>query len=63
MKQDLTQQSDNELSLLVFNTEWLYTSMHKRDFFETIDDLFIYTKNQLDILKQDIADDLQETNK
>lgn len=60
-KQDLTQYSDDELSLLVFNTESLYEGRHWPGFFETIDDLFVYTEAQMDVLKQDLADDLEES--
>jgi len=32
MKQDITMYSDSELSLLVFNDEYLYSMHHKRGF-------------------------------
>ncbi len=62
-KQDLREYSDNELSLLVFNDEDLYLERHRRGFLNVIDELFIYTDAQLEVLKQDLADDLEEENK
>jgi len=59
-KQDLRQYSDNELSLLVFNDEGLYKMRHKRYFMETINDLFVYTSDQLSVLEEDLAEDLKE---
>lgn len=61
-KQDLTQYSDNELSLVVMNDEWLY-SMRRRilrgpDGF--LSDFFIYTDEQLETLIADIKEDLGE---
>lgn len=60
MKQDLTQYSENELSLLVFNDEGLYLMRRKSYFFETLEEFFIYTPEQLDVLKEDLKADLEE---
>lgn len=59
-KEDLRNYSDDELSLRVFNDEILYDIRHKRDFIEVIDDIFIYTEEQLNILKNDLINDLNE---
>lgn len=59
-KQDLTNYSEIELSLLVFNDEGLYNMRHKRNFLNTIDELFIYTDDQLEVLKQDLEEDANE---
>ena len=59
-KQDLTQYSDQELSLLVFNTESLY--LYRRDFRllkALLDESFYYTMDQLEVLEQDILEDLK----
>ncbi len=56
-KRDLTEYSDNELSLMVFNEEWLYSMRGKPSLFDTIDEFFIYTDDQLEVLKQDLKDD------
>lgn len=59
-KQDLTQYSDSELSLLVFNEEWLYNDRHKPWFIDSLEEFFIYSAKQLGELKQDIQADLEE---
>ena len=59
-RQDLRDYSDNELSLLVFNDEGLYNMRHKRDFIEFINEYFIYTDDQLEVLKADLEDDRKE---
>ena len=60
MKQNLRQYSDEELSLQVMNSESLYLDRHKKYFYDTIKELFIYSKAQLEVLKQDLQDDLRE---
>jgi hypothetical protein len=59
-RQDLTQYSDSELSLHVFNDETLYRMCHRSGFDEVIDQLFIYTPEQWHELAQDLGDDLEE---
>lgn len=59
-RQDLTDYSDQELSLLVFNDEYLYTRRHSRGFKELIDSLFSYNIDQWQVLEQDLKDDLEE---
>ena len=59
-KQDLREHSNSELSLLVFNDEGLYNDRHKPWFIDSLDDLFIFSSEQLKELKQDIQDDLEE---
>lgn len=55
--QDLTQYGSAELALLVFNTEYLYNSRHNEDLIDILDELFIYTLEQLDELVQDLEED------
>jgi hypothetical protein len=57
MKQDIRQYSDNELSLLVFNDEYLYLRRFRAGFAQMIDEMFEYTSEQLDVLIQDINDE------
>lgn len=57
MKQDLTEYSDNELSLLVFNDEWLYRQRNRRGFIDTLKEFFLFTDEQLETLKQDLEDE------
>jgi len=56
---DLTGYSDSELSLHVFNDEYLYRQRHKNSLGETLDQLYIYTPEQYQELLQDLEDDLQ----
>ena len=58
--EDLTRYSDQELSLMVFNDEYLYNQRHNSGFSDLIDELFIYTEEQKDELIQDLTDDLEE---
>lgn len=53
-KQDITDRSNVELSLIVMNDEDLYFLRKSKGFLKLIDRLFIYNKEQLFILKQDI---------
>lgn len=59
-KQDLREQSDNELSLIVFNDENLYKNIHHSWFLGHIRDEFKFTQKQLEVLLEDISDDYQE---
>lgn len=61
MKQDIREHSDQELSLWVFNDEGLYIQRHRRDFLATVAELFEYTPEQLEVLKQDLEDDASES--
>lgn len=54
MKTDITMHSDNELSLLVFNDEDFYRMRKRHDFLNFIEELFIYTPEQLEVLKHDL---------
>ena len=56
-KEDLTEQCDNELVLVVNNDEWLYNQRTKSNFLEVIDELFIYTSIQLDILREGLKNE------
>ncbi len=60
-KQDLTEYSNNELSLLVFNTEYLYRMRRNvRKLMQEIDEVYLYNDEQLTVLLQDIKEDLGE---
>lgn len=59
-KLDITQQSKRELSLLVFNTESLYSIRQTFHFIDVIKDLYIYTDEQLEVLEQDLRDEEAE---
>jgi hypothetical protein len=53
--QDLKKYSENELSLLVFNTEYLYNLIDNEDLLlSVLDNKYIYSKSQLSILLEDI---------
>lgn len=57
MKTDLTEYGEEELSLNVFNDEGLYLRRRDVDFLGLIDEIFIYTKPQLEELKNDLIED------
>lgn len=57
-KQDLTEYSDGELSLWVFNDEGLYRMRRKKDLLlETLKEIFIFTDAQLKELEADLEAD------
>jgi len=56
-KQDIREHSDQELSLLVFNDEYLYLRRHRSDFIELIKEMFIFTDEQLQVLIEDLEGD------
>lgn len=61
MKQDITEYSENELSLLVFNDEYLYRMRrNRRLLIASINDMFEYTEKQLEVLNQDLDDEENE---
>ena len=61
---DLTQYSDQELSLHVFKDEDLYNMIHDMQSLQNIlRESFIYTEDQLNILVEDILDEFFELNK
>ena len=52
---NITQYTDGELSMLVYNTENLYSMrLNSIELMETIDDTYIYTNEQLNILIADL---------
>ena len=56
--QDLRQYSDDELSMWVFNDESLYRIRHHpQDLGEVLSSCFKYTRAQMAVLNQDLADD------
>jgi hypothetical protein len=60
-KQDLRSYSDDELSLLVFNDEGLYRMRRRSDFIETLNELYIFTADQLETLQADLSEDEVES--
>lgn len=56
---DIRLQSDEELSLLVYNTEYLYKLRFGTGFLDLIERLYIYRPEQLQVLINDIR---EETN-
>ena len=54
-KQDLTRFSDEELSLVVMNTDYLYFLIRSPDvLMSTIGDTYIYTDAQMTVLLEDL---------
>ena len=58
--QDLTNYSDQELSLQVFNEEGLYNMRHDGGLFKILHELFIYTDEQRVELESDLVEDMGE---
>jgi len=61
--EDLTTYTDQELSLKVFNDEVLYKQRHRKDFIKDLKIFFKFSKDQEEILKQDLFEDLKEQEK
>lgn len=62
--EDLTQFTDQELSLHVSNDEYLYIERCNRDYLlALVDEEFIYTQEQMKVLMQDLKDDEEEGTK
>lgn len=59
-KQDITMHSDLELSLMVFNTEWLFNSRKRPSFIARLKELYVFTDEQLDVLLTDLAEEALE---
>ena len=59
---DLTKYSEDELSLNVFKDEFLYNLRHRKDLVFTLDEMFIYTEEQLGVLQHDLIDDKEVKN-
>lgn len=57
---DLTDFSDKELSLLVFNDEFLYNLRHDSCLFPLLQERFIFTQAQARILVEHLNADLNE---
>ena len=61
MKTNLTECSENELSMFVYNDECLYNARFNQNVLnELIDEYFIYTQTQMRILLEDICEELEE---
>ena len=55
---DITRYGENELSLNVFNDEYLYNArLNKSYLMALISEEFIYTDEQMDVLIQDLDED------
>lgn len=58
-KQDLTRYSDEELSLVVFNTERLYKMRNDSGLIDELSCFFYFTKEQLKVLQDDLLEDMK----
>ncbi len=62
--QNITQYSDQELSLVVFNDEYFYTERDHNGnadyLMALIEEEFVYTPDQLAVLMEDLEADKQE---
>jgi hypothetical protein len=60
MRQNITQHSDSELSLLVYNDETLYNMRHDTELLDYLNELFIFREEQLLELETDLEIELLE---
>lgn len=60
MRQSLYRQSDDELSLIVFNDYSLYLMRHEKSFIRYLSGIYQYTKKQKAVLKADLLSDKEE---
>ena len=60
IKQDLTIHSDQELSLIVMNDEWTYKHRRRDWFKDSLEESFLYSDEQFDVLVQDLKDEAKE---
>lgn len=58
--EDLTDYSEDELSLWVFNDEGLYSQRHDIQLFDMLDELFTYTVEQKEQLLIDLEEDQED---
>jgi len=58
-RKDITQYSEAELSLLVFNDEGLYSIRHQPQLIEVLHDCYEFTDEQLATLQGDLDADLE----
>lgn len=64
MKTDITIHSDQELSLWVYNDEWLYKQRLKSRalMFDLCSEVFIFTDDQFETLWNDILEEEENEN-
>jgi hypothetical protein len=60
MRKDLRRFSEDELSLMVFNDEYLYNRRFKGGLRRELESMFYFSAKQYKILKDDIASDKEE---
>lgn len=59
-REDLTEYSDAELSLRVFNDEGLYRLRRRSYFIEELEQIFIFTEEQREELENDLKEENEE---
>ena len=59
MRTDITNYSENELSLIVYNTEDIYNCRFSLVFIQILRAFYRFTEKQLDILLNDLCDELK----
>jgi len=58
-KIDLTQYTDNELSMVVYNDQGLYSMRHDSDLISELEEVFTFTPCQLLVLLDDLKGELE----
>lgn len=60
MKKDITKYSQNELSMVVFNEEYLYNMRGTSYLEEFLNDNYVYTPEQWAVLQWNLEEDREE---
>jgi len=58
LREDITRYSDDDLSLRVFNDESLYYLRHDSDLISILEEYYIFTEEQLQVLSDDLDEDI-----
>lgn len=62
-KQDIREYTENELSLIVMNDEYLYNVLYAgymNELKDVLDELYIYTDEQLEVLECDFIEEMEQ---
>lgn len=63
VRENIQQYSEDELSLRVFNDEYLYSIRHTPELYPALVEMFVASKDQVAMLKHDLILDAKENCK
>ena len=58
--ENLTEYCEDELSLRVYNDEFLYDLRHRKDIIDTLNEMFTFTEEQEKVLLEDLNEEEQD---